>query len=364
MSKRRDVRVLIAEDSYLVSSMIRGLLQELGYDVVGEATNGVEAVEMTQSIRPDVVLMDIRMPDMDGLEAARRIHGSCPTPVVVLTSYETAELVAEAGAAGVGAYLTKPPNAREIERAIIIAMSRFADMMELSRLNAELQAQNEELDAFAHTVAHDLKHPLSLITGYVDLLKLRYTTLSDKEREAYLDRILWNGHKMSNITEELLLFAEIRKEEVAVEPLDMAGIVDEARRRLAHMINEYQAEVFLPDSWPKALGYGPWVEEIWVNYVSNAIKYGGVPPRVELGWTKREEGTISFWARDNGPGLSPEEQARLFKPLTRLSQVRTKGYGLGLSIVRRIVEKLGGRVSVESDPGQGCVFGFTLSAEG
>jgi AmiR/NasT family two-component response regulator len=143
MNNQRDVRVLIAEDDYLNSEMIKGLLEEAGYTVAGEAADGFETIEMTRSLQPDVVLMDIKMPDMDGLEATRRIYESCPTPVVVLTAYERSELVEEASAVGVGAYLVKPPNAREMERAITIAMARFDDLMELHRLNAELQVGNE-----------------------------------------------------------------------------------------------------------------------------------------------------------------------------------------------------------------------------
>lgn len=139
MSNQETVRVLIAEDDYLVSKMIEGLLEEIGYTVVGEAADGLEAVEMTQSLRPDVILMDIRMPIMDGIEATRLIYERFPTPVVVLTAYDTPELVERASAAGVGAYLLKPPDAHEMDRAIAVAMARFDDVMELRRLNAELQ---------------------------------------------------------------------------------------------------------------------------------------------------------------------------------------------------------------------------------
>jgi signal transduction histidine kinase len=131
-------------------------------------------------------------------------------------------------------------------------------------------------------------------------------------------------------------------------------------QRLAYMIDECSAEITLPDSWPIALGYGPWVEEVWVNYLSNALKYGGQPPRIEVGATVQADGTVRFWVCDNGPGLASEEQARLFTPSTRFDQVRAKGHGLGLSIVRRIVRKLGGQVGVESEIGQGSIFSFTL----
>jgi two-component system sensor histidine kinase/response regulator len=99
---------------------------------------------------------------------------------------------------------------------------------------------------------------------------------------------------------------------------------------------------------------------VWANYISNAIKYGGRPPHIELGATAQDDGMVRFWVRDNGAGLTPEEQTRLFIPFTRLDQVQVKGHGLGLSIVRRIVGKLGGQVGVESQVGQGSVFSFTL----
>ncbi len=139
MHRAKKVRVLIAEDAPLVGELIREELERMDYTVVGEALDGRQIVEMACKLRPDVILMDIKMPDMDGIEATRQIQEHCPTPVVVLTSYETRDLVERAGAAGVGAYLVKPPDAHEMERAITIAMARFDDMMALRRLNAELE---------------------------------------------------------------------------------------------------------------------------------------------------------------------------------------------------------------------------------
>jgi two-component system sensor histidine kinase/response regulator len=145
----------------------------------------------------------------------------------------------------------------------------------------------------------------------------------------------------------------------------MDSIVAEAQRRLVPLIEERQAEIVLPaeSEWPVALGYAPWIEEVWVNYLSNAIKYGGGPPRVELGAEIQPDGMARFWVRDNGAGLVPEDQARLFTPFTRLDQAHVKGYGLGLSIVRRIVEKLDGQVGITSQAGHGSIFSFTLPAE-
>jgi PAS domain S-box-containing protein len=234
----------------------------------------------------------------------------------------------------------------------------------LRQYTAELEARNEELDAFAHTTAHDLKNPLGLVIGYADILTMDYLELPPEDVEEYVREIARNGRRMGRIIDELLLLAGVRRVEVEVKPLDMEGIVRESLQRLVDMIESYQAEIVMPETWPAALGYGPWIEEVWVNYLDNAIKYGGRPPRVELGAEELPDGdgpsSVRFWVRDNGPGLSSEEQGRLFRPFTRLDQAHTKGHGLGLSIVRRIVEKLGGQVGVANEEGEGSIFSFTL----
>ncbi len=239
-----------------------------------------------------------------------------------------------------------------------------AELVEtLHRHTVDLQARNEDLDAYAHTVAHDLKGPLACMTGFAQALEENYAELPAKELCRHLRTVSQNGRKMNNIIDELLLMAGLRKAEVVLIPLLMASVVHEALEGLAYTIEECQAQIALPESWPAALGCDSWVEEVWVNYLSNALKYGGRPPRVELGAEEQADGMIRFWVRDNGPGLTPDEQERLFKSFERLDRMRAKGHGLGLSIVRRIVEKLGGKVGVESEIGQGSVFWFTLRGE-
>lgn len=226
----------------------------------------------------------------------------------------------------------------------------------------ELEARNEELDAFAYAVAHDLKGPLNVMTGFAHLLETGLDHMSPQQIQESTQAISRGGQKMTSIINALLLLARVRREEIEMAPLDMGVIVREAIDRLAHEIAEHQAELSFPDHWPRATGYAPWVEEIWVNYLSNAIKYGGRPPKIRLAARAQEEGFVRFKVRDNGPGLSPAEQARLFTPFTRLHRVKAEGHGLGLSIVERIAYKLGGAVGVESSgfPGQGSIFYFTL----
>jgi signal transduction histidine kinase len=197
--------------------------------------------------------------------------------------------------------------------------------------------------------------------GFAEMLADEYTTMTRGKIEDYLRMIQHNSNISVNIVDELLLLSEVRKEDVQRVPLDMGAIVTSVERRLAHVLEEHEAEFTCPDSWPTALGHGPWLEEVWVNYVSNAVKYGGRPPVIELGATELGE-TVRFWVRDNGPGIRAEDLPRLFNPFTRLDGVRAQGHGLGLSIVRRIMGKLDGRAGVEGAqaPFHGSVFYFEL----
>jgi signal transduction histidine kinase len=224
----------------------------------------------------------------------------------------------------------------------------------------ELQDQNEDLAAFSHTVAHDLKNPINLMMGFSNLLKTQSNVVVDDDSRMYLDFIEKSGYKLVNIVDELLLLAQIRKIDVQTKPLNMREILSDAYQRLTNVIGESGAEIVIAEDWPVALGYAAWIEEVWVNYLSNAIKYGGQPPRIEIGAALLPDNFASFWITDNGPGLTDDQQMQLFTPFTRFGQVRAEGHGLGLSIVRRIVEKLGGQVSVTSKPGLGSTFGFTL----
>ena len=389
MKQASPIRVLVVEDESIVNEFVQNQLTKLGYAVAGSAYDGPDAVALTGQLRPDVVLMDLQMIDPEtgeddrlaGMQAARKIQEQCPTPVILLTAYESQDLIEQASAAGVGAYLVKPAQDNELERAISVALARFNDLMELRRLNAHLRARNEELDTYGHTVAHDLQNPLALIIGFASVLEENCATMSREELFTYLQGIAQHGREMNDIIDELLLLASVRKmDDVNTKPLGMSIIVTKVQERLAHMIKAHQAKIILPQDWPVALGHRPWVEEVWINYLSNAIKHSGQSPRVELGcdteigsqWSENHNSTLHptthyplsrFWVRDNGPGLTAEEQARLFKPFTRLEQVRAKGHGLGLSIVLRIVEKLGGQVGVESEVGEGSTFWFALPSE-
>jgi signal transduction histidine kinase len=210
------------------------------------------------------------------------------------------------------------------------------------------------LSTYTGTVAHQLKNSVFLILGYADLLNDAYQTMTNDERRDCILSITESVTTMQTIILRLL------RADAEIQPLDMEAIAAEALRRLTHLISRYQAEVIVPTAWPTALGCRDWVEEVWVNYLSNALKYGGSPPRVELGGDTQTNGMVRFWVRDNGRGLAAEQQARVFVKGTRLQPASVEGHGRGLSIVQDYIHRLGGQVGVESGVGQGSVFFFTL----
>jgi PAS domain S-box-containing protein len=236
------------------------------------------------------------------------------------------------------------------------------DITERTTIEREREHLITELNAFAHTVAHDLKNPLSITTTLVETLYKRFEEMETERVGEYLKMIHDSNRRMSSIVDELLLLAGLQiMDEVTIKALDMADIVAGALQRLSLYIVESKAIISEPAVWPIAQGHAPWVESIWANYINNAIRYGGDPPLVEVGATVLGNNTIRFWVSDNGPGIAPEDIDLLFSAHIRLEMAREQhGYGLGLSIVRRIVEKLGGEVGVKSVLGEGSTFSFTL----
>jgi PAS domain S-box-containing protein len=487
------VKILIVEDQIIVARDEQHILEALGYDVVGSAATGEDAIMLAGTLRPDLVLMDIMLKGkMDGIEAASHIRERFDIPVIFCTAYADPATLQRAKLTGPFGYILKPFEEHDLQTNIEMALYKhqmdkrlkeseqwfsatlrsigdaviatdadgrvkfmnplaetltgweqaeavgrrlaqvfrtmnesdlgrgetsgakaylyatsnstatvlfprsgppmliedssapikddrgnitglvlvFRDITKRRRAEREREQLISELDAFAHTVAHDLKNPLSIIVGSTEMLEYDFASLPEAVFRKYLRAIALKGRKMGNIIDALLLLASARQSDVRFEPVEMGEVVSESLERISNLIEQRGAQFVSPENWPAVKGYAPWIEEVWVNYLSNAIKYGGrpnegVPPTLELGFDAPlnigDGDYACFWVQDNGMGLSPEQQQQLFTPFVRLDQVRTEGHGLGLSIVHRIVEKLGGHVGVRSAIGQGSRFYFTLS---
>lgn len=182
-------------------------------------------------------------------------------------------------------------------------------------------------------LAHDLKDPLIILIAAADLITA-VPALTPQELNECMQQIRCTAYEMNNIINSLLHFAKVSKAEVPVKPMDMPNkVVASARNRLGYIIKEKRARLNLPRAWPRAIGYGPWLEEVWANCISNALKHGGQPPYVELGASVQPGRTIRFWTRDNGPGIPSGARTSLFTPFDQIGSMPNLGHGLGLSIV-------------------------------
>ena len=354
--------ILVVDDTRHNLLLMKDLLKSEPWRVLSERS-GAAALATTAAENPDLILLDIMMPEMDGFETCRRLRelpGMEDVPVIFMTALDDTESKVKAFAAGGVDFVTKPVQKQE-------TLARIKAQLQLRRLRDELKreiaAKDEaikDLDGYAHTVAHDLKNPLQGLSVLTETLLSESETVSEAERIEWIKLIHEASTRLNNIVHELLIFASVRQQDVVGEPIDMVENMRSALYRVQTLVEGRRARLVLPEAMPAALGYSSWTEEIWANLISNAVKYGGNPPVVEAGGHIAEDGRPVFWVKDNGPGIAPENIARLFKTFTRLEHSRAEGTGLGLSIVKRILQKLDGDITVDSKVGEGSTFAFTL----
>jgi two-component system, sensor histidine kinase and response regulator len=368
------IAILLVEDNPADAQLIRYLLDEAP-DVMSTtfAIHQVDRISRAWDYLDrqqfDLILLDLSLPDGQGLNSLKKIKERARnTPIIVLSGLDDETVAMTAMQQGSQDYLVKGSTDTELlVRAIRYAIERQRLMTEhiqakaqLSQQAAQLQRRNAELDEFAHTVAHQVQGLLGQIIGYSSFLEMAYLDALDEQGQLVVKRILQSGHKMNNVLSEILLLASVNRETFQTSSLDMERVVGEACKRLAFEIKEHGAQLHFSENWPVAVGYASWIEEVWVNYISNGLKYGGDPPVLHLGATAHDDATVCFWVKDNGPGISEIDQKKLFVAHTRLQQTRARGEGLGLSIVRRIIEKCHGKVGVISREGEGSTFWFSL----
>ena len=369
---RDKISVLLIEDNPGDARLVQALLRQSSLSQPTLPTIEVTHAERLQTAQTylkqlpfDLILLDLYLPDTTGLDSFNALKECCgKIPIVILSGQEAEKTVLEALQQGAQDYLSKNDlTANLLTKTIHYTLERHRLLLDIKGRANELENQNIALNDFAHTVAHQIQGLLSQMVGYASLVDSHYQDqLSDPAKQA-VDQIMQSGYKMNNVITELLFLASMRSEDIQVSAIDNKRILAEVLKRLRYQIRETKAQIRLPESWPSALGYPPWIEEVWLNYLSNGLKYGGrdgAPPILRLGADKQEKGMIRFWVADNGPGISEMDQKRLFRPHTRVTTQKIRGEGLGLSICWRIIKRCGGKVGVESKEGLGSCFWFTL----
>ncbi len=234
---------------------------------------------------------------------------------------------------------------------------------ELRLRNQQLAEQNSELDAYAHSVAHDLKNPLTTILGTLRIARAKAHDLPEAQLQVMLAMADRNAAKMQEIIEALLLMGSVRKEtELNLHTIDMETVVAEVLQRLEIQAREAEATIQVPETFLPVAGVRTWVEQVLMNYVSNAIKYGGERPQINISSHHLANGLVRYSVMDKGPGVADSDIPDLFGAFERFGNLSKEGHGVGLSLVKRIVEKLGGAVSYQRREGGGSIFSFDLPA--
>ncbi len=360
------VRILYIEDDRGGAELLRSYLTQFNW-LVTLAVDGHSALAQYHASKFDIVLIDQTLPDITGLEVLRELNrlDEFPPATIMVTGTGDEQTAVTAMKYGADDYIVKDVDGIYFE-LLPTVINRALERRELRRNQQRLMLEQsrliEELRAFNYAVAHDLKQPLSVLQTSTHLLERFLEDPTSERAKHKLTQMSETIDKMNDTLEALILFARIRETTlVEFQAVDMLELVKKVCQHLDDMIEETQAVILIPDSLPSALGYEPWIERIWVNYLSNALKYGGNPPRIEVGASVQPNGSVHYWVKDNGDGLTREEQTQLFIPFSRLRERQEEGHGLGLAIVNLITRRLGGEVTASSTPGEGSTFGFILT---
>jgi signal transduction histidine kinase len=225
------------------------------------------------------------------------------------------------------------------------------------RARREAARLRGDLLTFGLRIAHDLRTPLGGISVSAETLKDALS--ADCPGDVPMVKPIFDScDELAAMIRQVSVLAKATARPVPQERLSMGSAVWSALERLAASTKAAGASISVPKSWPEVLGDSVSLEAVWWNLVSNAIRHGGKHPRIELGW-EALPGGHRFWVRDNGPGISDRNQKMLFQPFHRLHEANA-ARGLGLPIVQRLVQLLGGHCGYEAVSTGGSLFSFTL----
>lgn len=361
-------RVLVVDDERQTVKAVQYLLRRR-YEVLG-ATRAEEALEILSHTQVSVVLCDQRMPGMTGDQFLARVADQyADTTRILITAYADMDaLVRSVNRGRIFAYLAKPWSPEELE-AIVEKAIIYREECEMCRsrlerlrsINEKLERTNEDLRSFSHLVAHDLKEPLRTISAFTEVLDTDHRGNLDDQAQFYLDRIARCSTHLQSLIDDLTHLSEVQNVTPAPDRVALRMVVTEVLALLHARIESSHAEVVVRPL-PVVRGDSRRLVLLFQNLISNGIKFNDKPtPRVEVDATSGPDGFTTIRVKDNGIGMPVEGRGRIFEAFERMhSRSEFDGTGLGLAIARRVVETHGGTISVDSQPGDGSTFQFTL----
>jgi len=368
--------ILIVDDDPRNVLALQAILEDLGCQLT-TANTGRDALRLLLNSSFAVILLDVRMPDMSGFEVAQllRAHPRWGrTPIIFLTAFaEGDEMVFESYALGGVDYIVKPfdPRILRAKVQVFVELHEKTEMVrketerriraeELAALAKELARSNAELEQFATVASHDLQEPLRMITSYAGLVMREYGDKLDERGKLYLDNVKTGAMRMKQMVDGLLYYARIGHHGRPFETVDTAAVLADASAAMKMTIEETGAQVTSQDL-PQVMGDRIELTRVFQNLLSNALKFrSNRAPEVRVSATRSgSEWRLSV--ADNGIGIDPKHVDRIFAVFQRLHPIdRYQGTGIGLSECKKIIERHGGRIWVESKPNEGASFYFTL----
>ncbi|NJO12957.1 MAG: response regulator, partial [Gammaproteobacteria bacterium] len=344
------------------------------------ATSGTEALRCVLTQDFAVILLDVQMPDMSGIEAAAMIRErerSKTTPIIFLTGMvKTAEMMFKGYSTGAVDYLMKPVVAgilrTKVEVFVDLALAHLALQEEirervriageisklnmvLEQRNDDLLAANEDLEAFGHSVSHDLRMPLRHIQAYIGMVESSAAGKLDEQEQRRLEGARQAAQRMSQLIDDLLSFSRIGRTPLASVLVDMSELVKETLHELDPEMQGRSIDWNL-SHLPRVRGDRSLLHQVWVNLLSNAIKYTRrrEPARIEVAALQQDKELV-FWVKDNGVGFDMAYADKLFGVFQRMHTVQEfEGTGVGLANVRRIIQRHGGRTWAQAVRNEGA----------
>ncbi|ADD07622.1 sensor box histidine kinase (plasmid) [Natrialba magadii ATCC 43099] len=249
---------------------------------------------------------------------------------------------------------------RNVDDEVYAGMLVVQDVTERREYQRKLEASNERLEQFAYAVSHDLQEPLRMVTSYLQLLDQRYGDALGEDGEEFIEFAVDGAERMRAMIDGLLEYSRVETQGEPFEPVDLDAILEEVRDDLQLRIAETEAEI-TADDLPTVAGDASQLRQVFQNLLNNAIEYSGdEPPRIDID-AERVGGQWQITVSDHGIGINPDNQDRVFEVFQRLhTSNEHPGTGIGLALCQRIVERHDGELWVESEPGDGSAFSFTL----
>ena len=368
--------VLLVEDNAGDARLIVELLREFGHDYFEiETVHHLEkAIRRLGQGGIAAVLLDLNLPDSQGQKTFDRLRVENPAvPVIVLTGAGDEALALKLVRMGAQDYVAKAEvNGSILARSIRYAIERAATEQQIRKFNqdlenvvkkrtAELQAANEELEAFSYSVAHDLRVPLRHIDGYCSILLENVGGHLNAEAQSSLEGTREAAKSMSRTIDELLKLSHLGRQKLDRQATNLNSIVDTALALLAPETSGRQIAWNVAALSTVECDAGL-MNQVFVNLLGNSVKYtrARALATIEVGQMKIDNELVTF-VRDNGAGFNMKSSDKLFTAFQRFHrQEEFEGTGVGLATVRRIVNRHGGRIWAESAPDQGATFYFTL----